>query len=197
MGQFHFTPERYLELMHAEVPRYEELQDEVAAATAGAPAASILELGVGTGETSRRVLAVHPGARLVGIDASAEMLAEARLPGAELTVARLEDPLPRGPFDLVVSCLAVHHLDAAGKRDLFRRIAEALADGGRLVLGDVIVPADPADAVTPCTPDFDLPDRLDDQLAWLADAGFDAHATWVRGDLAVVRATRAAAPPHD
>ena len=197
MGQFHFTPERYLELMHAEVPRYEELQDEVATATAGAPAASILELGVGTGETSRRVLAVHPGARLVGIDASAEMLAEARLPGAELTVARLEDPLPRGPFDLVVSCLAVHHLDAAGKRDLFRRIAEALADGGRLVLGDVIVPADPADAVTPCTPDFDLPDRLDDQLAWLADAGFDARATWVRGDLAVVRATRAAAPPHD
>ncbi|HTO25949.1 MAG TPA: class I SAM-dependent methyltransferase [Gaiellaceae bacterium] len=197
MGQFHFTPERYLELMHAEVPRYEELQDEVAAATAGAPAASILELGVGTGETSRRVLAVHPGARLVGIDASAEMLAEARLPGAELTVARLEDPLPRGPFDLVVSCLAVHHLDGAGKRDLFRRIAEALADGGRLVLGDVIVPADPADAVTPCTPDFDLPDRLDDQLAWLADAGFDARATWVRGDLAVIRATRAAAPPHD
>jgi len=197
MGQFHFTPERYLELMHAEVPRYEELQDEVATATAGAPAASILELGVGTGETSRRVLAVHPGARLVGIDASAEMLAEARLPGAELTVARLEDPLPRGPFDLVVSCLAVHHLDGAGKRDLFRRIAEALADGGRLVLGDVIVPADPADAVTPCTPDFDLPDRLDDQLAWLADAGFDARATWVRGDLAVVRATRAAAPPHD
>lgn len=197
MGQFHFTPERYLELMHAEVPRYEELQDEVATATAGAPAASILELGVGTGETSRRVLAVHPGARLVGIDASAEMLAEAHLPGAELTVARLEDPLPHGPFDLVVSCLAVHHLDGAGKRDLFRRIAEALADGGRLVLGDVIVPADPADAVTPCTPDFDLPDRLDDQLAWLADAGFDARATWVRGDLAVVRATRAAAPPHD
>jgi len=190
MGQFHFTPERYLELMHAEVPRYEELEDEVAAATAGAPAASILELGVGTGETSRRVLAVHPGARLVGIDASAEMLAEAGLPGAELPVARLEDPLPDGPFDLVVSCLAVHHLDAAGKGDLFRRVAAVLAERGRFVLGDVIVPEDPADAVTPCTPDFDLPDRLDDQLAWLADAGFDAHATWVRGDLAVVHATR-------
>jgi len=196
MGQFHFSPERYLELMHAEVPRYEELQDEVAAATAGAPATTILELGVGTGETSRRVLAVHPGARLVGIDASEEMLAEARLPGAELAVARLEDPLPPGTFDLVVSCLAVHHLDGAAKRDLFRRIAEALVDAGSFVLGDVIVPADPADAVTPCTPDFDLPDRLDDQLAWLADAGFDARATWVRGDLAVVRATRLPNPPR-
>jgi tRNA (cmo5U34)-methyltransferase len=188
MSQFHFTPERYLELMHEDVPRYDELQAETARATAGSGVTSILELGVGTGETSRRVLAEHPGARLVGIDASAEMLAEADLPDAELRVARLEDPLPDGPFDLVVSCLAIHHLDGAGKQDLFGRIAAVLAGGGTFVLADVIVPEDPADAVTPCTPGFDLPDRLDDQLEWLTAAGFDAEATWVRGDLAVVRA---------
>jgi tRNA (cmo5U34)-methyltransferase len=188
MSQFHFTPERYLELMHEDVPRYDELQAETARATAGSGVTSILELGVGTGETSRRVLAEHPGARLVGIDASAEMLAEADLPDAELRVARLEGPLPDGPFDLVVSCLAIHHLDGAGKQDLFGRIAAVLAGSGTFVLADVIVPEDPADAVTPCTPDFDLPDRLDDQLEWLAAAGFDAEATWVRGDLAVVRA---------
>src|SRR4029077_14479785 len=110
MGQFHITPERYLELMHDEVPRYEELQDETAGATEGSVATTILELGVGTGETSKRVLARHPGASLVGIDASAEMLAGAALDGAELRVGRLEDPLPDGPFDLVVSCLAIHHL---------------------------------------------------------------------------------------
>jgi tRNA (cmo5U34)-methyltransferase len=188
MSQFHFTPERYLELMHEDVPRYDELQAETARATAGSGVTSILELGVGTGETSRRVLAEHPGARLVGIDASAEMLAEADLPDAELRVARLEGPLPDGPFDLVVSCLAIHHLDGAGKQDLFGRIAAVLAGSGTFVLADVIVPEDPADAVTPCTPGFDLPDRLDDQLEWLAAAGFDAEATWVRGDLAVVRA---------
>lgn len=190
VGQFHFRPDRYLELMHDEVPRYEELQEETARATEGGHAGTILELGVGTGETSRRVLARHPGAHLVGIDASAEMLAEASLPGADLRVARLEEPLPEGPFDLVVSCLAVHHLDGTGKRDLFRRVAAALDDDGRLVLADVIVPEDPADAVTPCTPGYDLPDRLDDQLRWLEEAGLDAEATWVRGDLAVVRATR-------
>ena len=190
MSQFHFTPERYLELMHAEVPRYEELQDEAAHATEGVDAGAILELGVGTGETSRRVLAKHPGARLVGIDASPAMLGEAALPDADLRVARLEEPLPDGPFDLVVSCLAIHHLDGTGKRDLFRRIAAVLTDGGTFVLADVIVPEDPADAVTPCTPDFDMPDRLDDQLGWLGEAGFDAEPTWVRGDLAVVRAKR-------
>jgi tRNA (cmo5U34)-methyltransferase len=189
MGQFHFTPERYLELMHDEVPRYDELQEETARATAGVQTRTILELGVGTGETSRRVLARHPGAGLVGVDASPEMLAEAALPGADLRVARLEDPLPDGPFDLVVSCLAIHHLDGGGKRDLFSRIGAVLAPDGRFVLADVIVPDDPADAVTPCTPGYDLPNRLDDQLRWLGEAGLDAEATWVRGDLAVVRAT--------
>ena len=48
--------------------------------------------------------------------------------------------------------------------------------------------------MTPCTPGFDRPDRLDDQLAWLGDAGFEARATWVRGDLAVLRATRVRRP---
>src|SRR4051812_13491460 len=121
MAQFHFTPEGYLELMAAGLPEYGRLQDEAVAATAAtAPAARVLELGVGTGETSVRVLRRHPGAVLTGIDASAEMLAEARprLPGADLRVGRLEDALPSGTYDLVVSVLAVHHLDGAGKTDL-------------------------------------------------------------------------------
>jgi tRNA (cmo5U34)-methyltransferase len=64
-------------------------------------------------------------------------------------VGRLHDPLPEGSFDLVVSALAVHHLDGAGKADLFARVADRLRPGGRFVLGDVVVADDPADAVTP------------------------------------------------
>ena len=58
------------------------------------------------------------------------------------------------------------------------------------MLGDVVVPVDPADAVTPVTPDHDRPSPLADQLAWLADAGFDAVTTWSESDLVVVRADR-------
>jgi tRNA (cmo5U34)-methyltransferase len=190
VGQFHFTPERYLELMHAEVPDDERIQDELAAATGGVAAQAVLELGVGTGETARRVLDRHPGAGLVGIDESEEMLAAARaaLRGrdVDLRARRLQDPLPPGPFDLAVSAFAVHHLDAGGKADLFARLAAVLVPGGRFVLADVVVPADPADAVTPLDAGFDLPDTVPDQLRWLAEAGFQAEEIWSKRDMAVL-----------
>jgi tRNA (cmo5U34)-methyltransferase len=107
---------------------------------------------------------------------------------ADLRVSRLEDQLPEGPFDLVVSCLAVHHVDSEGKRDLFRRVAAILRAGGRFVLADVVVPERAEDATTPTTPGFDRPDPLADQLEWLGEAGFEAEVTWSWKDLAVVRA---------
>lgn len=193
MAQFHFDPDSYLELMASEVPAYARLQEETAAACV--PAARMLELGTGTGETARRVLARCPGGALVGIDVSARMLAHARgvLPGTDLRVARLEDVLPDGPFGLVFSALAVHHLDGPGKADLFARVARVLSPGGRFVLGDVVVPDDPADVVTPIDGVYDTPSRVDEQLAWLAQAGLRPSVAWAERDLAVIVADRAGA----
>ena len=53
--QFHFDPTTYLETIRKEVPAYDELQQAVAEATAGIHAERVLELGVGTGQTSPRV----------------------------------------------------------------------------------------------------------------------------------------------
>jgi tRNA (cmo5U34)-methyltransferase len=192
MTDFEFTPEGYLESMLEEIPGFEELQEQTALATEGIDVPRLLELGIGTGETTRRVLERHPHAHVTAIDASAAMLARAReeLPSADLRVARLEDPLPEGPFELVVSALAVHHLDSAGKADLFRRVATALRPGGRFVLADVVVPERSEDAVIPCTPGFDLPDPVANQLAWLREAGFTPRVAWSRRDLAVMVADR-------
>ncbi|HEY8525072.1 MAG TPA: class I SAM-dependent methyltransferase [Acidimicrobiales bacterium] len=190
MSQFHFDPATYDDLMAREVPAYRELQAAVGAAAAGAKRAveRVLDLGTGTGATARAVLAAHPGAALVGIDENADMLTAARraLPGADLRTGRLEDPLPAGPFDLVVSALAVHHLDRPGKADLFRRVAATLAPGGRFVLGDLVVPDDPADVVTPIDGEYDTPDSAADQLAWLAAAGLEPRIGWQDRDLAVL-----------
>lgn len=193
MADVDWDPDRYLEQMLGEIPDFERLQEEVARACLDFDVDSVLELGTGTGETAKRVRAVHPRARWTGVDANERMLARARevLPEAELVHARLEDPLPPGPFDLVVSVLAIHHLDGDGKRDLFRRIAEVLRPGGGFVLGDVVVPDDPRDRRIEIDWVVDLPDRLDDQLAWLSEAGFEAAPTWTLDDLAVVRAALA------
>ena len=192
MTQWHWDPETYLKNMLEEVPSYPDLQGQTAAAAKDVSARTILELGIGTGETAKRVLAAHPDARLTAIDSSEQMLERARrvVPQVDLRLARLEDPLPDGPFDLVVSALAVHHLDGPDKQDLFRRVAGVLAPGGTFVLADVVVPEQEEDVVTPIDGVYDRPDRLDDQLAWLRAAGLAAETVWSYKDLAVIRATR-------
>jgi len=196
MAPLHWDPATYRALMRSEVPAYDELQEAVAGATRPVSARRVLDLGTGTGETASRVLAVHDDAFLVGLDESDEMLTMARqtLPAArvELKVSRLQDPLPSGPFEVVVSALAVHHLDGAAKAELFGRVHAVVSPGGRFVLGDVVIPDKPADAVTPVDGEYDRPDTVEDQLRWLGEAGFVATATWQCGDLAVMVADRRA-----
>ena len=55
MGQFHWKPETYLEHIRSEVPRYDELQEQAIAAIPSSPE-RVLELGMGTGETTRRLI---------------------------------------------------------------------------------------------------------------------------------------------
>ena len=191
--QYHFDASTYTDAIRQDVPLYDSFQDAVAGAS-GRGAARILDLGTGTGETARRVLALHPEASLVGVDENEGMLALAssQLPveRVELRVGRIEEPLPDGPFDLVTTALCVHHLDERGKAELFGRVREALSPGGLFVMGDVVVPVDPAAASTPLTPGYDRPSPLADQLRWLSEAGFEPGVVWEEGDLAVVRARR-------
>jgi tRNA A37 threonylcarbamoyladenosine synthetase subunit TsaC/SUA5/YrdC len=188
-GQFHFDPATYASEIRNDIAVFDEFQEQVVAASGDDGVRRILELGVGTGETARRLLARHPEATLIGLDGSTSMLAAARdaLPfeRVELRVGRLEDPLPSGPFDLVASALAVHHLPDDAKADLFKRVR---ALGARFVLGDVVVPEDPADAVISLTPSFDRPSSVDSQLEWLRAAGFEPSVTWQHRDLAVILA---------
>ena len=176
-AQFHFDPDAYLDLIRAEVPRFDELQDRAIQAIPNAPG-RVLELGIGTGETTRRLLAAYPDAEVTGLDASPEMVFRARELGIDVRLARMEDPLPDGPWDLVISVLSVHHLDPAGKRDLFRRVRE---QSRALVVADIV---DADVEVAPIDPEFDFPDSASDVAEW---AGGDV--VWATDDLAVIMAT--------
>lgn len=176
-AQFHLAPETYLEEIRAAVPRYDELQDEAIAAIPFAPV-RVLEVGIGTGETTRRLLAAYPDAQVTGLDSSPEMVFRARELEIEVKLARMEDPLPDGPWDLVISVLTVHHLRSEGKQDLFRRVRE---QSRSLVLGDVVR----AEVeVAPIEEGVDFPDPAADLTAWCS-----GEITWEADDLAVVRAT--------
>jgi tRNA (cmo5U34)-methyltransferase len=187
-----WDPETYPSTIRLEIPDYDRLQAEVAEATRDTSPECILDLGIGSGETARRVLQIHEGARLVGTDSSAAMLAGARrvLPPGRVTLLRqdLAAPLPDRRFDLVVSALAVHHLEGDRKAVLFDRVVRALVPGGRFVMGDVIVPEDPADALIENEPGYDFPSPLTDQLRWLERAGLSPEVVWLHRDLGVVRA---------
>ena len=58
MGQFDWTPDEYLERIRLRIPRYDELQEQAVAAVPFPPE-RVLELGMGTGETTRRLIEAH------------------------------------------------------------------------------------------------------------------------------------------
>jgi tRNA (cmo5U34)-methyltransferase len=178
-GQFHWDPETYLELIRAEVPRFDELQTAAIEAVPRPPG-RVLDLGVGTGETCRRLLAAYPDAVITGLDSSPEMLFRARELGIETRLARMEDPLPDGPWDLVIAVLSVHHLRTPQKRDLIRRIRE---QSRALVVGDLVAVPE-SGRRTPIDKGFDFPEPAE-QLAEICGG----EITWRAGDLAVVAAT--------
>ena len=173
-AQFHSTPESYLDATRADVPRYDELQDQAATAIPFPPQ-RVLELGIGTGETTRRILAAHPGAQITGLDSSPEMVFRARELVEDVQLARMEDPLPDGPWDLVISVLSVHHLSDDQKRLLFRRVRE---QSRALVLGDVVK----ADVqIASLQPEVDFPDSAEELAEWCG-----GEIAWAADDLAVV-----------
>ena len=163
MNRFDWTPEVYLERIRGQIPRYDELQEQAIAAIPFPPE-RVLELGMGTGETTRRLIEAHPDAWVVGLDASPDMVFRARQSYDDVQLARMEDPLPDGPWDLVISVLSAGDLDDDQLQALCRRVSE---HSRSLVIGDAFEP-----------------DRLQALVDWSG-----GKITWQAEDLAVVAAT--------
>jgi tRNA (cmo5U34)-methyltransferase len=136
MGQFDWTPEVYLERIRSQVPRYDELQEQAIAAVPFPPE-RVLELGMGTGETTRRLIEAYPDAWVVGLDSSPDMVFRARETYDDVQLARMEDPLPDGPWDLVISVLSAGDLSDEQLEALCRRVKE---QSRALVIGDAFDP---------------------------------------------------------
>ena len=185
------------------IPSFDLLYDSAAGAvrlTAG-PAPRILDLGAGTGLLSAALLDRMPGAELTLLDHSAGMLDQAVQrfrgnPRVRTLIGGLTGTLPAGPYDAVVSGLAIHHLEHDEKRALFPRIHAVLRPGGVFVnVEQVLAPDEAIEAMydrqhvrhvhAAGTPDeewaagrermkHDICIDVGTQLGWLRDAGFAA-----------------------
>jgi tRNA (cmo5U34)-methyltransferase len=162
----------------------------------------ILELGSGTGNLTVLLAEKYPAATIQMIDISADSLAvcRSRLGDHDRFEYRTEDfrRLQRddGPFDLVVSSIAVHHLISSEKQKLFREIHALLAPQGIFAYADQFAGATEglyrrhienwkaAAMGAGSSPqewqmwmqhqaDHDHHDNLTDQIDWLRAAGFD------------------------
>jgi len=160
----------------------------------------ILDLGCGDGRLTALVLAAYPESTAICVDMSPAMLdaVTERFAGddrARIATHDLDDSLPfAGPFDAVISSLAIHHVEDERKQSLYAEIASRLAPGGVFANLEIVrsptqalhdqwrdemdARDDPSDRLTPMEP----------QLAWLRDVGLqDVDCIWKWRALALMR----------
>ena len=141
-GQTNWDPKTYDEPRRRLVPDFDAFYGTVAMLVemTTPKKAQILDLGCGTGILSDFVLTRMPTASVTLFDQCMDMLtvAATRLQNYSTTVAHgsFDEDLPPGPFDAVVSGLAIHHLSDENKADLIRRISAVLVNGGVFINAD-------------------------------------------------------------
>ncbi len=97
-----WDPERYLDYSAERARPFHDLMGRVAATAPGL----VVDLGCGPATLTATLAQRWPGARIVGVDSSEEMLAaadSARAAGVELVHADLREWRPPGPVDVLVS----------------------------------------------------------------------------------------------
>lgn len=122
---------------------------ELMADWGGPEAPRVLDLGAGTGLVASFVLKARPQAQLALMDGSDAMLDMARgrfsaMPDVQYMLADFSSADLGSGWDLIVSGLAIHHLEHDEKRALFARVAQALAPGGMFINAEQILGSTPA-----------------------------------------------------
>ena len=103
----------------------------------------VLDIGAGTGLFTQFVYQQRPELQFTLIDISNEMLAVAkeRFAGAGNVTYQEQDfanqPLT-GKYDLIISALAIHHLDDEQKETLYKKVYDALNHGGMFINADQV-----------------------------------------------------------
>lgn len=202
----HVEIEAYDAAIRRWIPGYQAMLAEAAAAVASVSPAHVLDLGAGTGALSAAILAHATVGRVELLDVDPEMLDQARTrlsaagDRARFTLGSFGDALPA--CDAAAASLSLHHIPRMeDKAALYRRVFDALSPGGVFANADIMMPADPGGrdaafaawaahmgrsgiAEAQARAHFedwsgeDTYHPVEDELAALAAAGFEAGVVW-------------------
>ena len=166
----------------------------------------VLDLGTGDGRLLAIVKQAYPQAHGLALDFSPTMLAAVRERFAgDPTVAVIEHDLNQslpelGPFDAVVSSLAIHHLAPTRQYQLYEEVFARLEPGGVFCNLEHVSSPNVAlheafyNAIGRSVADEDESNHLvsvDMHLDWLGRIGYaDADCFWKWRELALVAGTR-------
>ncbi|MGZ6972854.1 MAG: class I SAM-dependent methyltransferase [Acidimicrobiia bacterium] len=163
----------------------------------------VLDLGCGDGRLTALVLEAYPESVATCVDMSPPMLAAARDrvrddPRVTSTAHDFADELPfDGPYDAIITSLAVHHVTDERKRRLYAEIAGLLAPGG--VFANLEIVASPTRALHDRWRDemgarddpSDILRDMTSQLTWISEAGLEnVDCIWKWRSLALMRGER-------
>ena len=196
----------YDEAIRRFIPGYEEGLNRIAGEVAAIRPALVLDLGTGTGALAEAMLEHASVGAVEAIDVDPEMLDRARTRlvrfGARVRFRECSVEAPLPVCDAVAACLALHHIPLMErKRVLYKHIFLALRPGGVFVTADVTMTADPEERER-CyriwtahlvsrgideqrarehfeewsSEDTYFP--VEDELAAMREAGFDAKCAW-------------------
>ncbi|MEN6389513.1 MAG: methyltransferase domain-containing protein [Syntrophomonas sp.] len=182
------------------IPCFEDFYGTaVALAQADTPEPEILDIGAGTGLMSALLLKKYPGARLTLIDVSDQMVEVARQRFQNVSdIEYIIDDFARNhfskSFDIIISSLAIHHLNEPEKEALYHKVYHTLKESGCFINADQVLGSTVflenlykedwkrKVLASPLTPEelgrayertrMDQMSTLQDQLGWLKDAGF-------------------------
>jgi trans-aconitate 2-methyltransferase len=126
--QMSWSPSQYLKFSQ---PRLRPAMDLLARIPSAEPRC-VYDLGCGAGNVTAALVARWPRARIIGVDTSAAMLAQAAelLPQVQWQHRSLADWRPDIPADVIYSNAALHWLP--NHQQLFPALVDALAPGGVL-----------------------------------------------------------------
>jgi len=198
---------RVAEYLAREIP-HRQIAEEMLIQSLPERVERCIDLGTGDGRLLALVRTRYPDAEAIGFDSSAAMLDRAKerfdgAPEVKLSDHDLRAPLPdTGAAEVVLSGLAIHHLEDPRKRELFGEVHSLLAPGGVFANLDLVRSAsarlherfrreigrdedDPTDRLA----------GLDQQMDWLREVGFaevDCHFKWL--ELTLVIAVKGSVP---